>query len=128
MHILCSLHYIFQVFFLCHFCLHIVIISCYVVHKEIHRTRSDEFCLAFSAPETFNDNFLPIYEDDRRSFLYIQALLRENNQEPGLAVVCSPFIKHLNRLWAKSSIPILTYQHLLYKVREYQGNLNFKKA
>lgn len=50
---------------------------------------------------------LPTYADIMRYYLYIQELLRENQQEPGVAVMCSLLIKEFKCLWGKSSIIIV---------------------
>lgn len=92
------------------------------------RTRSGETCPVFGIPERMKPNVLPTCSDVMRHYLYIKQDLEVNKKWASVGKISSLLMKEIKKLWEMSSIPTISNQHILVKIRKmHKAYRNVKK-
>ena len=90
--------------------------------KAKSTTRSKTCDPVFGHGQELVETALPTYEDVMKFYLLVQKKTENERtgQHPSISEIAEVVAQHLEKLWQKASIPIVTHTRVLQKIRQYQ--------
>lgn len=81
----------------------------------------DSNCPLFGVGVPFNENVLPTYGDILRQYIFTRNYLKLEGQlkEPTFSEVVKIIVPSLETLWKKASIPIISTERIIERIRDY---------
>jgi hypothetical protein len=85
------------------------------------KTRAQSACPIFGAPASISENMLPDHTAVMRDYQSVRQMLQKDgrSKEPNIHEIIEHVAAHVQSVWLKASIPVLSHQRILEKLRNY---------
>jgi len=87
------------------------------------KTRRDSSCSIFGAPAELSPTMLPTYADLMKYFMLVRDQIKPRDiaKEPSVSDVSVQVAQKVEELWRKASIPHISHQRILERIKTYHG-------
>jgi len=88
---------------------------------SVPKTRTKTKCPVFGTPHELSAILLPTYESVMKYYLLVKHELKPNDhsKDPAVADIAEKVATNIERVWLKSSIPVVSHKRVLQTIRSY---------
>jgi len=88
---------------------------------SVLKTRTKTKCPVFGTPQELSEIVLPTYENVMKYYLLVKHELKPNihTKDPTVSEIAEKVSANIERIWLKSSIPVISHTRVLQLIRAY---------